>query len=68
MMDQETKELYNSLTPEEKRQLNKNLQKEAKETLGSCVDGVKGELHQNGLVGTLIKGLFIFALDILTGK
>ena len=66
-MDNDMKELYNSMSSAEKAKYQREIQKQFSEAGRQAGNALKGEIQKSGIVGTLLKGAGYIALSILTG-
>ncbi|MGI5062592.1 hypothetical protein E4N95_03685 [Treponema denticola] len=66
-MDNNMKELYNSMSSAEKAKYQREIQKQFNEAGRQAGNALKGEIQKSGIVGTLLKGAGYIALSILTG-
>ena len=66
-MDNDIKELYNSMSYAEKAKYQREIQKQFNEAGRQAGNALKGEIQKSGIVGTLLKGAGYIALSILTG-
>jgi hypothetical protein len=66
-MDNDMKELYNSMSSAEKAKYQREIQKQFNEAGRQAGNALKGEIQKSGIVGTLLKGAGYIALSILTG-
>ena len=66
-MDNNMKELYNSMSSTEKAKYQREIQKQFNEAGRQAGNALKGEIQKSGIVGTLLKGAGYIALSILTG-
>ena len=62
-MDEEMKTILNSLSEKEKKEFYKNTQNEVKSTLKGVGNGLKEEVQEHGIIGTL----FRIGIGILLG-
>ena len=60
-------DLYNSMTPAEKQKYQREIQKQFNETSRQMGNALRDEVHQSGILGTILKGVGYIALSILTG-
>ena len=54
-MDKEMRDLYNSMTPEEKLKYQREMQKQFNETGKQVGNALKEEVHKSGIIGTIFK-------------
>ncbi|NVP24301.1 hypothetical protein [Treponema phagedenis] len=66
-MDNDMKELYNSMSSAEKAKYQREMRKQLNEAGRQVGTELKKEVHKSGIVGTLLKGAGYIALSILTG-
>ena len=66
-MDNDMKELYNSMSSAEKAKYQREIQKQFNEAGRQAGNALKGEIQKSGIVGTLLKGAGYIVLSILTG-
>ena len=64
-MDKEMCDLYNSMTPEEKRKYQREMQKQFNETGKQVGNALKEEVHKSGIIGTIFKAAIAI---LLSGK
>lgn len=65
-MDKEMRDLYNSMTPEEKRKYQREMQKQFNETGKQIGNALKEEeVHKSGIIGTIFKAAIAI---LLSGK
>lgn len=64
-MDDEMQRLYNSMTPAEKAQFRTDTQKQFNNCAKNVGSGIKKEVHDSGIIGTIFK--FAIAM-LLNGK
>lgn len=66
-MDNDMKELYNSMSSAEKAKYQREMRKQLNEAGRQVGTELKKEVRKSGIVGTLLKGAGYIALSILTG-
>lgn len=60
-------DLYDSMTPAEKQQYQREVKKQLNEVGRQAGNAIKEDVKKNGIVGTILKGLGYIAFSILTG-
>ena len=67
-MDKELQELYNSMTPAERRKYQQEIQKQVTDTTKKIGNSLKDEVQKKGVVGTILEGAWYLFISAIGGK